>query len=144
MYKFGSAGQKLWAEIPICTCNTAVGVRGYVWCLNLVTASITVSPVLKAPQVTPIPWQSLWGARKGVQRVVLGCSCCCCHFVHLFGYCLCSFGMWWWWCCCCCMYAHPLHSVHPPCPPFVFPCASAPTLTFVCLSLPSPRLSSYT
>ena len=59
LYKFGSAGQKLWAEIPVCTHNTAVGVCGYVRCLNLVTAPITMSPILKAPWVTLIPWQSL-------------------------------------------------------------------------------------
>ena len=72
MYEFGSAGQKLWAEIPVCTRNTAVGVCGYVRCLNLVTAPITTSPVLKAPWVTPIPWQSPIMRLAGTQNLSLG------------------------------------------------------------------------
>ena len=70
MYKFGSAGQKLWAEIPVCTCNTAVGVHGYVWCLNLVTAPVTTSPILKALQVTLILWQSLGNLQVGICHTI--------------------------------------------------------------------------
>ena len=70
MYKCGSAGQKLWAEIPICTRNTVVGVHGYVQCLNLVTAPVTVSSILKALWVTLIAWQSLVISQRQKQGTV--------------------------------------------------------------------------
>ena len=57
--KFDSTGWKIWDEIPICTCDTAVGVHGCVWCLNLVTAPAPVSPVSETPWVTLELWQSL-------------------------------------------------------------------------------------
>ena len=72
MYKCGSAGWKLWAEIPICSRNTVVGVHGYVRCLNLVTAPVTASPISEALQVTLIPWQSLHTIKVSV---LIDCAC---------------------------------------------------------------------
>jgi hypothetical protein len=62
MYEFDSAGQKLQAEIPVCTCNTVVMVHGYVRCLNLVTLPGPAEPILETPRVYPYPWQSLLAA----------------------------------------------------------------------------------